>query len=150
MRIEQARATLASNPPDESIFRLLRETKTIALVGASDKPHRDSHDVMQFLQGRGYRVIPVNPVLAGKVLLGETVRSALPEISEKIDIVDLFRRSEEVGPLVDQAVSIGAKAVWMQLGVVNEAAAERARAAGLEVVMDRCLKLECKRMDRLK
>ncbi|MEX2208081.1 MAG: CoA-binding protein [Myxococcota bacterium] len=131
---------------DDEITKILTETKTIALVGASPRPDRDSHGVMEFLQSRGYRVIPVNPVCAGEMILGERVRASLSEIAERIDLVDVFRNSEEAGPVIDEAIAAKAKAVWTQLGVVNEPAAERARAAGLAVVMDRCPKLEIPRL----
>lgn len=131
--------------PDEQqadIDAILRETRTIALVGASKNPERPSHEVMGFLQARGFRVIPVNPGLAGQSLLGEKVFASLSEIEDKIDLVDVFRRSETVAPLVDEAIAIKAKFFWMQLGVVNHPAAARARAAGMRVVMDRCPKIE--------
>jgi predicted CoA-binding protein len=137
---------MAKRASDEEIRKILGEAKTIALVGASPRPDRDSHEVMAFLQTRGYRVIPVNPVCAGESILGERVRASLSEIDEPIDLVDVFRNSEAAGPVIDEAIAVRAKAVWTQLGVVNEPAAERARAAGLAVVMDRCPKIEIPRL----
>ena len=118
--------------------RIPHEVKTIAVVGASDKPGRASRGVMQFLQSRGYRCFPVSPRLAGTELLGETVYPDLKAIPEAVDMVDIFRNSEDAAETVDEAIAIAAKVVWMQLGVINEPAAQRARDAGLTVVMDRC------------
>jgi predicted CoA-binding protein len=129
----------------ETIIGVLKSAKTIALVGASANPARDSHEVMAFLQAKGHRVIPVNPGLAGQMLLGEKVYPDLASVPHKVDMVDVFRNPEAAGPVVDEAVAIGAKAVWMQLGVVNEAAALRGRQAGLTVIMDRCPKIEYSR-----
>ena len=122
----------------EDMRDLLLKVKTIAVVGASDKPDRAAHGVMKFLQEKGFRCIPVSPRLAGNTLLGEKVYASLSDIPESVDMVDLFVNSEIAGPVTDEAIAIGAAAVWMQLGVINEAAAEKARAAGLQVVMDHC------------
>lgn len=130
---------------DPSPAELLAQVRTIAIVGASDRPDRPSHQVMAFLQQRGYRCIPVNPRLAGRELLGETVYADLASIPEPVDMVDVFRRSAEAGTITDQAIAIGARIVWMQLGVRDAAAAARARAAGLDVVMDRCPAIELRR-----
>jgi predicted CoA-binding protein len=131
---------------DEDIAELLRNARTIAMVGASDRPDRPSFGVMKFLQGRGYRVLPVNPEITGEHVHGEFVWRELAQIGEPIDIVDIFRRSDAAGEAVDQAIAVGAKAVWMQLGVIDEAAAERAEAAGLKVVMNHCIKIEILRL----
>ncbi|MGO9389413.1 CoA-binding protein [Rhodoblastus sp.] len=132
--------------PDALIADVLRSVKTIALVGASPKPDRPSHEVMKFLQALNYRVIPVNPGLAGQVVLGEMARESLLAIGEPVDMVDIFRRPEAVAPIVDQAIAIKAKVVWMQLGVRDDAAAAKAQAAGLIVIMDRCPKIETARL----
>lgn len=129
----------------EDIIELLQSVRTIALVGASDRPDRPSHGVMKFLQDHGYRVIPVNPTITGEHIHGEYVWRELSQIGEPIDMVDIFRRPIAAGEAVDEAIAVGAKAVWLQLGVINEAAAERAEAAGLKVVMDRCPKIEIMR-----
>jgi len=131
---------------DEDIRELLANTRTIAMVGASDRPDRPSNRVMKFLQGQGYRVIPVNPQITGEHIHGEYIWRELAQIGEPIDIVDIFRRPEAAGDAVDDAIAVGAKAVWMQLGVINEAAAARAEAAGLTVVMDRCPAIEIPRL----
>ncbi|MEO7634242.1 MAG: CoA-binding protein [Sphingomicrobium sp.] len=131
---------------DEDIARLLTNARTIALVGASDRPDRPSYGVMKALQDHGYRVIPVNPQITGEHVLGEFVWRDLAQIGVPIDIVDIFRRPAGAGEAVDQAIAVGAKAVWFQLGIVNEEAAGRAEAAGLEVVMDRCTKIDIARL----
>ena len=131
---------------DADIKQLLEETRTIALVGASDRPDRPSYGVMRKLQSHGYRVIPVNPQITGEHVHGEFVFRELSQLGDPIDLVDIFRRSEAAGEAVDEAIAIGAKAVWMQLGVVNEAAAARAEAAGLKVVMDRCPAIDIPRL----
>ena len=131
---------------NEDLAELLSSARTIAMVGASDRPGRASNGVMRALQDHGYRVIPVNPNITGEHIHGEYVWRELGQIGEPIDMVDVFRRSSEVGPIVDQAISIGAKAIWMQLGVVNHEAAARAEAAGLKVVMDHCPKIEIMRL----
>ena len=131
---------------DEEIAELLTNARTIAMVGASDRPDRPSYGVMKFLQGHGYRVLPVNPNITGEHVHGEYVWRDLHQIGVPIDIVDIFRRPQAAGEAVDEAIAVGAKAVWMQLGVINQEAAERAEAAGLKVVMNRCPKIEIMRL----
>ncbi|WOK35792.1 CoA-binding protein [Sphingomonas sp. C3-2] len=131
---------------DEDIAELLGSTRTIALIGASDRPDRPSYEVMAYLQSRGYRVIPVNPQITGEHVHGEFIWRDLSQIGVPIDMVDIFRRSEAAGDAVDQAIAAGAKSVWLQIGVINEEAAARAEAAGLKVVMDRCPKMEIPRL----
>ncbi len=132
--------------PDAKLRRILSSVRTIALVGASSNWNRPSYFVMKYLQGKGYRVIPVNPGTAGKEQLGERIYASLRDIPEKIDMVDVFRASDAVGPVVDEAIAIGAKVVWMQLGVRNDEAAAKAEAAGIEVIMNRCPKIEFGRL----
>ena len=131
---------------DAEIAQLLRDTRTIALIGASDRPSRPRYGVMQTLQAHGYRVFPVNPQITGEHVHGEYVWRELAQIGEPIDLVDIFRNSAAAGDAVDEAIAAGAKAVWMQLGVINEEAAARAEAAGLKVVMDRCPAIEIPRL----
>ena len=131
---------------DEDIRELLTNARTIAMVGASDRPGRPSNRVMKFLQDQGYRVIPVNPQITGEHVHGEYVWRDLAQIGEPIDMVDIFRRPDAAGEAVDAAIAIGARAVWMQIGVIDEEAASRAEAAGLKVVMDRCPAIEIPRL----
>jgi len=131
---------------DAEIRDLLEGARTIAMVGASDSPERASWGVMQALQEHGYRVIPVNPRITGEHVHGEYVWRELAQIGEPIDIVDIFRRSEDVPAIVDEAIAVGAKAVWMQLGVISPEGATKAEAAGLKVVMDHCPKIELRRL----
>ena len=132
--------------PDAKLRRILADVRVIALVGASSNWNRPSYFVMKYLQGKGYRVIPVNPALAGRELLGQRVYASLRDIPEPVDMVDVFRASDQVDPIVDEAIAIGARVLWMQLGVRNDEAGARAEAAGLEVVMNRCPKIEFGRL----
>jgi predicted CoA-binding protein len=129
---------------DDDIRWVLRHCRTVAVVGLSPKPHRDSHMVARYMQAQGWRIVPVNPTAAGQGILGEPVYPSLTEAArhERIELVNCFRNSADIPPIVDEAISIGALAVWMQLGVEHEAAAERARQAGLRVVQNRCLKID--------
>ena len=132
---------------DDAYLRdILRGTKTIAMAGASPNWNRPSYFVMKYLQSVGFRVIPVNPVAAGLEILGEIALADLSDIQEPVDMVDVFRNSEAAGPIVDQAIAMGAKSVWMQIGVRNDEAAARAEAAELKVVMNRCPKIEHARL----
>jgi uncharacterized protein len=133
----------AVNAGADPIAEILRQYRTIAVVGLSSDVKRPSHGVAEYLQSAGYRIIPVNPNETG--VLGERSYRRLEEVPEKIEIVDIFRRPEEVMPAVEGAIRIGAKVVWMQLGVINAAAAEKARAAGLTVIMNACLLVEHKK-----
>jgi len=130
---------------DAAIRDLLLATRRIAVVGASDRPDRPSHGVFRFLLDRGYDAVPVNPVLAGREIDGRSVVGALDEAAP-LDMVDVFRRSAEAGAVVDEAIRLSARSVWLQLGVIDPAAAARARAAGLAVVMDRCPAIEWRRL----
>ena len=125
------------NPPDQELTQLLTEAATIAMVGASSNPDKASHGIMRKLQRAGYRVIPVNP--KETEILGERSYASLLDIPERIDIVDVFRRAEDTPGIADEAVTIGAKALWLQTGIVSEDAAARAKNGGLTVVMDRCI-----------
>lgn len=134
------------NRMDEVVVKVLNESKVIALVGASPRPERASYRVMKYLLERGYDVVPVNPVEAGGDILGQPVVASLSEIDKPIDMVDIFRHSEAAGSVIDGAIQVGAKAVWLQLNVIHEIGAQRARDAGLDVVMDRCPKIEIPRL----
>lgn len=133
---------------DDRLTRILSECRVIALVGWSPKADRPSHGVARFLTARGYRVIPVNPGQAGQIALGETVQASLSDIAGHVDMIDIFRRSEEVGPVVDEALARfpELKCIWMQLGVEDAAAAARAEARGVQVVMNRCPAIEIPRL----
>jgi uncharacterized protein len=135
---------------EQEVMRdIFRAGRVIAVVGMSAKPDRPSHEVAEYMQDHGYRIVPVNPAYAGTRILGELCHATLAEADAamkreggRIDVVDCFRKSAEVGAAVDEAITIGAACVWMQLGVIDEAAAARAEKAGLKVVMDRCIKIE--------
>lgn len=131
---------------DQTIADILTSTRHIALVGASDKPARASYGVMAYLLAQGYKVTPVTPKLAGQTLLGQQVYATLDEVPEPIDMVDVFRNAEAAWGVAQEAIAVGAKSLWLQLGVVNEQAAVLASEAGLKVVMDRCPKIEIPRL----
>ena len=131
---------------DDYLRNILKGVRTIAMVGASEHWNRPSFFAMKYLQDKGYRVIPVNPQAKGEEILGEKVYPGLREIPIKVDMVDIFRRADAVAPIVDDAIALGAKVVWMQLGVRHDAAAAKAEAAGLQVVMNRCPKIEYSRL----
>lgn len=139
-------AAFSDHYEDKYLRKILRDTKIIAMVGASANWNRPSYFAAKYLLDRGYKVIPVNPAAAGQEILGQKVYASLDELPVKADMVDIFRNSEAAGPITDDAIRYGAKVVWMQLGVVNEAAAERAEKAGLKVVMNRCPKIEHSRL----
>lgn len=136
---------------DGQLRRILGAVRSIAMVGASPKWNRPSYFAMKYLQEKGYRVIPVNPRVAGDEILGETCYASLADVPGNIDMVDIFRNAEEAGRVTDESIALkddkGIKSVWMQLGIRNDAAAARAQAAGLEVVMDRCPKIEFGRLN---
>jgi len=132
--------------PGPYLHDILTSVRTIAVVGASPRRERPSHRVMAYLQRRGYRTIPVNPNAAGSTINGETVYAKLAEVPEPIDMVDVFRRTEMAGVVVDEAIVVGAKIVWLQLGVRDDDAAARAEAHGLKVVMNRCPAIEIPRL----
>ncbi len=132
-----------------SIPQILNDSKTVAIVGLSNKPDRASHGVAEYLQGAGYQVIPVNPAYAGETILGEKVYATLQEAADslatsgqRIDIVDCFRKSEDIPPIARDAIAVRAGCLWMQLDIENQPAADMARAAGLDVVMNHCIKIE--------
>src|ERR1700691_3731876 len=131
---------------DAQIRSILERVRTIAMVGASTNWNRPSYFVMKYLQGKGYRVIPVNPTAAGQMLLGETVYASLKDIPDKIDMVDMFRAADAAPGVVADAIAIGATVVWMQLGIRNDEAAATGEAAGLEIIMNRCPKIEFGRL----
>jgi predicted CoA-binding protein len=138
----------------KTIIQILQESQTIAVVGLSNNPDRASHEVAEYLQQHGYRIVPVNPVYAGQRILGEPVYATLQEAADalapqgrRIDIVDCFRKAEDIVPIAKDAIAVRAGCLWMQLGIENQAAADLARAAGLEVVMNRCTKIEHRAMN---
>ena len=137
-------------PPDENstILSILKNSHTIAVVGLSPKPERDSHHVAEYLQQQGYRIVPVNPMAAGTRILGETCWRSLSDAAEhhRIDAVDVFRNSADVPPIAEEAIAIGANALWLQLGVQHDGAAAHARAAGLQVVQQQCMLVEHQRL----
>jgi predicted CoA-binding protein len=137
---------MTDQPPERTIEQILKESKTIAVVGLSANPGRDSHQVASYLKRNGYIIYPVNPNY--EQVLGSRCYTNLSDIPDAIDIVDIFRRPEYIPPIAGEAVKIGAKVIWMQLGIRNEEAAETARRAGLQVIMDRCIKIEHQRLLR--
>lgn len=133
--------------PSEKVKTILETLRTIAVVGLSPKPQRDSHQVAEYLKTQGYKIVPVNP--GQKEILGEKCYRDLKAIPFSIDIVDIFRRPEHIPAVVDDAIQIGAKAIWMQLGIVHNGAALKARNAGIDVIMNKCIKIELMKMNRL-
>jgi uncharacterized protein len=137
---------MTDQPPERTIEQILKESKTIAVVGLSANPGRDSHQVASYLKRNGYIIYPVNPNY--EQVLGSRCYTNLSDIPDAIDIIDIFRRPEHIPPIAEESVKIGAKVIWMQLGIRNEEAAETARRAGLQVIMDRCIKVEHMRLLR--
>jgi len=133
-----------ANPPDAAIRACLARVKTIAVVGLSPRPDRPSHRIARRLQAWGYRVIPVRPAV--REVLGEKAYARLADVPHKIDLADVFRAAQEIGPIVEQCIALGIPAIWIQQGIVNDAAAARAREAGLFVVMDRCIAVDYRRL----
>lgn len=133
-------------PSAAELRRILRQTRTIAVVGLSAEWHRPSNFAANYLLQQGYRVLPVNPRYAGTLVLGQHCLARLEDIAERVDMVDVFRRTEDVGPITDSAIAIGARCLWQQIGVLNHEAAARAAAAGLSTVMNRCVKIEHARL----
>jgi len=133
---------MSDNTDINALRRILRNNKTIAVVGLSANWFRPSYFAAKYMQEHGYRIIPVNPSYRGQEILGEKVYASVSDVPGKIDIVDCFRKSQDIPPIADEAIAVGAKILWLQLGVMNEQAAEKARKAGLEVVQDRCVKIE--------
>ncbi|WP_370555738.1 CoA-binding protein [Edwardsiella tarda] len=131
---------------DEALTQILRRVRHIALVGASDKPERASYRVMAYLLAQGYRVTPISPKLTGQTLLGQRVYATLEEVTQPIDMVDVFRNADAAYGIAQQAIAVGASVLWLQLGVINPEASALAQAAGLQVVMDRCPKIEIPRL----
>lgn len=130
------------HPSREEIKKILAECKNIAVVGLSDNPERTSHMVSKAMQDKGYRIIPVNPTAAGKTILGEVCYASLQDVPEQVDLVNVFRRSEHTPQVAREAVQAGARTLWLQLGIYSEEAASIAKEAGLNVIMDRCIKVE--------
>lgn len=146
MATDPVHSTPYETPPDERLRELLRSARRIAIVGMSPRAHRPSHYVAEYLQRQGYAIVPVNPLHAGEHLLGHACIGTLDAVTDAVDIVAVFRRTAEVGPVADAAIALGARCLWQQVGVVNAAAATRAQEAGLVSVMDRCLMVEHRRL----
>jgi predicted CoA-binding protein len=146
--LSAARPLSHSAYPPDYLREILTKTRIVAVVGASNEPWRPSFGIMRYLQRAGYRVVPVNPFLVGQIVHGETFRPSLREVAESIDLVNVFRRPDAVDGVVDDAIAAGAPALWMQLGIRNDAACAKAEAAGIAVVMNRCISVEHARLCR--